>query len=202
MTQEASTPAAAPRRRGARASGTVRAALSTTKYRKLSHRFPTTPVVSEDELEAIHDASLQILEEMGMDFMHGEARAILKKAGADVREGSERVRFDRNLILQSIKSCPSEFTLHARNPERNIAIGGRNLAFAQVASPPNCSDLQGGRRVGNQNDFRNFVRLAQRYDVVHASGGYPVEPVDLHASNRHLDCLSDIAKHTDKPFHV
>jgi trimethylamine--corrinoid protein Co-methyltransferase len=177
-------------------------APSTVKYRSLKHRFPATPVVSEDELEAIHDASLTILEEMGMDFMHVEAREILKKAGADVRPGSERVRFDRNLILQAIKTCPSEFTLHARNPERNIRIGGKNLAFAQVASPPNCSDMQGGRRAGNQQDFRNMIKLAQRYDVVHCTGGYPVEPVDLHASVRHLDCLSDIAKLTDKAFHA
>jgi trimethylamine--corrinoid protein Co-methyltransferase len=159
-------------------------------------------MVSEDELEAIHNASLTILEEMGMDFMHPGAREILKKAGADVREGSERVRFDRNLILQTIKSCPSEFTLHARNPERNVHIGGKNLAFAQVASPPNCSDMQGGRRAGNQQDFRNLVKLAQRYDIIHCTGGYPVEPVDLHASVRHLDCLSDIAKLTDKAFHA
>ena len=202
MTDEVPATAAAPRRRAGRGSGTVRVAPSTVKYRSLKHRFPATPVVSEDELEAIHDASLTILEEMGMDFMHVEAREILKKAGADVRPGSERVRFDRNLILQAIKTCPSEFTLHARNPERNIRIGGKNLAFAQVASPPNCSDMQGGRRAGNQQDFRNMIKLAQRYDVVHCTGGYPVEPVDLHASVRHLDCLSDIAKLTDKAFHA
>ena len=202
MPDEVPATAAAPRRRAGRGSGTVRVAPSTVKYRSLKHRFPATPVVSEDELEAIHDASLTILEEMGMDFMHAEAREILKKAGADVRPGSERVRFDRNLILQAIKTCPSEFTLHARNPERNIRIGGKNLAFAQVASPPNCSDMQGGRRAGNQQDFRNMIKLAQRYDVVHCTGGYPVEPVDLHASVRHLDCLSDIAKLTDKAFHA
>jgi trimethylamine--corrinoid protein Co-methyltransferase len=202
MTDEVPATAAAPRRRAGRGSGTVRVAPSTVKYRSLKHRFPATPVVSEGELEAIHDASLTILEEMGMDFMHVEAREILKKAGADVRPGSERVRFDRNLILQAIKTCPSEFTLHARNPERNIRIGGKNLAFAQVASPPNCSEMQGGRRAGNQQDFRNMIKLAQRYDVVHCTGGYPVEPVDLHASVRHLDCLSDIAKLTDKAFHA
>jgi trimethylamine---corrinoid protein Co-methyltransferase len=193
MTEEASAPSAPARRRQGRGSGTIRVAPSTVKYRNLKHRLPPSPMVSDDELEAIHNASLTILEEMGMDFMHPGARAILKKAGADVREGSERVRFDRNLILEAIKTCPSEFTLHARNPERNIRIGGKNLAFAQVASPPNCSDIQGGRRAGNQKDFRNLVKLAQRYDIIHCTGGYPV---------RHLDCLSDIAKLTDKAFHA
>ena len=199
---DAPAPPVPARRRPGRSSGSARAGRSTIRYRALKHRFPATPVVSADELEAIHDASLTILEEIGMDFVHDEARQILKRAGADVRADSQRVRFDRNLILQAIKSCPSEFTLHARNAERNVRIGGKNLVFAQVASPPNCSDLQGGRRAGNQRDFRNMVRLAQRFDIVHAVGGYPVEPVDLHASIRHLDCLSDIAKLSDKAFHA
>jgi DNA-binding transcriptional regulator YiaG len=192
----------ASRRRPGRAERAARPAPSTARYRHLQHRFTPSAVVSEDELEAIHQTSLQILEEMGMDFMHDGAREILRQAGAEVRPGSERVRIPRELILQAIKTCPSEFTLHARNPERNVAIGGKNLAFAQVASPPNCSDMQGGRRAGNQVDFRNMVKLAQRYDIVHCSGGYPVEPVDLHSSVRHLDCLSDIAKLTDKAFHA
>ena len=79
----ATTPPTAGRRRGGRGTGTPRAAVSTLKYRRLKHRFPPIPVVSEDELEAIHDASLTILEEIGMDFMHAGAREILKKAGAD-----------------------------------------------------------------------------------------------------------------------
>jgi trimethylamine--corrinoid protein Co-methyltransferase len=196
------SPTPAARRRPGRAERAARPAPSTSRYRQLQHRFTPSAVVSEDELEAIHQTSLQILEEMGMDFMHDGAREILRQAGAEVKPGSERVRIPRELILQAIKTCPSEFTLHARNPERNVAIGGKNLAFAQVASPPNCSDMQGGRRAGNQVDFRNMVKLAQRYDIVHCSGGYPVEPVDLHSSVRHLDCLSDIAKLTDKAFHA
>ena len=202
MSDEVTGRSAAPRRRAGRGSGTVRAAISTAKYKALKHRFPPTPVVSEDELESIHNASLTVLEEMGIDFMHEGAREILKKAGADVKPGVERVRFDRAMLMEVIKTCPSEFTLHARNPERNVRIGGKNLAFAQVASPPNCSDMQGGRRAGNQQDFRNLVKLAQRFDVISCTGGYPVEPVDLHASVRHLECLSDIAKLTDKPFHA
>lgn len=194
--------AAQPRRRAGRGSGTVRPALSTAQYRSLKHRFPATPVVSEDELESIHNASLTVLENLGIDVLHEGARAIMKQAGADVKDGSERVRFDRNLILETIKTCPSEFTLHARNPERNVRIGGNSLAFAQVASPPNCSDMQGGRRAGNQKDFRNLVKLAQRYDIIHCTGGYPVEPVDIHASVRHLECLRDLATLTDKAFHV
>ena len=136
MTEEATTPASPARRRAGRGSGSIRVAPSTTQYRNLKHRFAPTPMVSEDELEAIHNASLTILEEMGMDFMHEEARAILKKAGADVKAGSERVRFDRNMILEAIKTCPSEFTLHARNPERKCTLAAKTWPLPRSPAHP------------------------------------------------------------------
>ena len=103
---------------------------------------------------------------------------------------------------RTIKTAPAEFTLHARNAAHNLAFGGDNVIFAQVASTPNASDLDNGRRPGNRADFQNLIRLAQSYNIIHMTGGYPVEPVDIHASVRHLDCLSDIAKFTDKAFHA
>jgi trimethylamine---corrinoid protein Co-methyltransferase len=136
-----------------------------------------------------------------MDIMLPEARAIMKAHGADVTEGSDRVRFDRNLITDMVASAPREFQMFARNPERNVKMGGNNLVFAQIASAPFVADREGGRRAGNQEDFRKLVKLAQCYDVIHTTGGYPVEPIDIHASVRHLDCLSDIVKLTDKVFH-
>lgn len=172
------------------------------RYAQPRRVFPPVEIISADELEAIHNASLTILEEIGIDFMHDEAREILKKAGADVRPNSDRVRIDREIILNALKTCPSEFTFHARNPANNLHIGGNTIAFATVASAPNCQDMDKGRRPGNHEDYRNFLRIAQSYSVIHFSGGYPVEPVDIHASIRHLECLSDFVKLTDKPFHA
>ncbi|AYG66958.1 MULTISPECIES: trimethylamine methyltransferase family protein [unclassified Rhizobium] len=174
---------------------------SGTKYLNLVNNLARTELLSPEALDDIHDASLTILEEIGMDVILPEARERMKAAGADVTPGKERVRFDRNLILELIASVPSTFTLHARNPLRNVQIGGRNLVFAQVASAPFVADREGGRRAGNQEDFRKLIKLAQSYDVIHMTGGYPVEPIDIHASVRHLDCLSDIVKLTDKAFH-
>ena len=110
----------------------------------------------------------------------------MKAHGADVREGSERVRFDGDMILDLVSHAPSEFTLHARNPAHNVRFGGNNLVFSQMASAPNCSDLDRGRRPGNQEDFRNFLRLAQMHNILNTTGGYPVEPTDIHPSVRHL----------------
>lgn len=187
-------------RAGKRASGS--ATFEQPPFRQLRNPLTPTNLVSEDELESIHLASLRVLKEIGVDVLHYEARRIMKAHGADVREGSERVRFDSDMILELVANCPSEFTLHARNPAHNVRFGGNNLVLAMVASAPNCSDLDGGRRPGNQADYRNFLRLAQMHNILHMTGGYPVEPVDIHPSVRHLECIRDLATLTDKAFHI
>jgi trimethylamine--corrinoid protein Co-methyltransferase len=188
------------RRAGGRGADRTRR-VTAPSYLNLVNDRPKTEILSADQIEAIHNASLTVLEEIGMDIILPEARERMKAAGADVTPGTERVRFDRGLIMDMIATVPKEFTLHARNPIRNVRMGGNNLAFGQVASAPFVSDLEGGRRTGNQADYRNLLKLAQSYDIIHLTGGYPVEPVDIHASIRHLDCLSDLVKLTDKPFH-
>ena len=171
-------------------------------YLNIKNTLARTEMLTPEALDDIHNASLQVLEEIGVDVMLPEAREIMRAAGADVRAGTERVRFDRGLIMEMMAHAPSEFTLHARNPLRNVQMGGNNLVFAQIASAPFVADREGGRRAGNQPDFRKLLKLMQSFDVVHVNGGYPVEPIDIHASVRHLECLRDIATLTDKPFHA
>lgn len=137
-----------------------------------------------------------------MDFLNPEARRLLAEAGARVDPDSERVRFDPDFIEEKITTAPSEFTLHARNPERNLRMGGDSVAFTAVSSPPNVSDEAGGRRVGNREDFQNLIRLGQTINTVHMWGGYPVEPVDIHASVRHLDALFDMLTLSDRVIHA
>ena len=187
-------------RAGKRAAGPD--AFAQPPFRQLKIPFAPTKLVSDDELELIHLASLRVLKEIGVDVLHGEARKIMKAHGAEVREGTERVRFDSDLLMEMMAHAPSEFTLHARNAAHNVRFGGNNLVIAQMASAPNCSDADRGRRPGNQEDFRNFLKLAQMHNILNMTGGYPVEPVDIHPSIRHLECIRDLAMLTDKVFHI
>lgn len=164
--------------------------------------MPPTPIVSADELEALHNTSLAILSEIGMDVLHPQAKALFKGAGANVDPSSDRVRLDPALVEALIKTVPETFTLHARNPAHNLQVGGNWIMFAPVASPPNSTNIDRGRRPGTQDDFRNLTKLSQHFNCLHLTGGYAVEPVDIHASVRHLDCLSDFVKLTDKVFHA
>ncbi|MEX1038936.1 MAG: trimethylamine methyltransferase family protein [Acidimicrobiia bacterium] len=191
------------RRRGHSPAGTpVQSVPSQEPWRQPRRHFKPVDLIPEDQIEAIHETSLQILSEIGVDFLHEDARRLLAGAGARVDPNSERVRFDPELIEETLRTAPSEFALHAPNPERNLQIGGDSVAFTAVASPPNASDEAGGRRVGNRKDFQNLVRLAHTINTVHMYGGYPVEPVDIHASVRHLDALYDMLTLSDRAVHA
>ena len=131
-----------------------------------------------------------------MDVLLPEAKALFAGQGAVVDE--DRVRFDPEMILDFVASAPSEFTMHARNPAHSLAIGGDNVVFTAVASPPNSGDIAGGRRTGNYEDFKNLVKLSHHLNAIQMHGGYPVEPADLHASVRHLHAIRDLATLSDK----
>jgi trimethylamine--corrinoid protein Co-methyltransferase len=189
----------APRRRRR---GAERAAVPAVSPVQPRSPFAPLDLVSADELESIHRAALCVLKEIGIDIMHAGAKALLAEAGADVDPKSDRVRFDPELVESKIGLAPRQFVLHARNPERNVVIGDRHVAFCSVASTPNSFDRAGGRRPGNRRDFQNFLRLGQGFDSIHVWGGYPVEPIDVHASVRHLDALFDMLTLSDKPIHA
>jgi trimethylamine--corrinoid protein Co-methyltransferase len=161
--------------------------------------FPPMQIVSADEIESIHRASLKVLSEIGMDVTLPEARALMQAYGAAI--DGERVRFDPALIEELVSHAPAEFTFHARNPAHSLRIGGDLMAFGTVASPPNAADMDLGRRTGNFDDYTKFLKLAQFFNCIDFISGYPVEPIDIHASVRHLEALRAMVLLTDKPFH-
>ena len=95
-------------------------------FQQLKRPYPPVPIISDDQVEHIHQASLKLLSETGLDVLHDDARTLMKKAGADVRKGTVRVRFDPGLINEAIATAPSEFTLHARNPHHSVKMSGDN----------------------------------------------------------------------------
>ncbi len=162
-------------------------------------RFEPLRGVSDDELEAIHLASLRVLSETGIDFLDDTSRRQLADVGCAVN--GDRVRFDPELVQQLVATAPAEFTLHAPNPERDLHIGGDVITYTSVASPPFVTGLGRDRRDGNRGDYRDLLKLGQVLNAVHTVAGYPVEPMDLHPSVRHLHATHDMLTLSDKvPF--
>jgi trimethylamine---corrinoid protein Co-methyltransferase len=158
-------------------------------------------MLSADQIEAIHLTSLRILEELGMEVMSQRALDVLHAAGADVDVATRTVRLDRGFVGTALKSAPSSFTLTPRNPDRRVRLGGNRIHFGLVAGPPNVHDFERGRRPGNYQDYCDFIRLAQYFNVIHLIGNQVCAPIELPANSRHLDTYRANLYYSDKAFH-
>ncbi|BCG83289.1 trimethylamine methyltransferase family protein [Mesorhizobium sp. 113-3-3] len=156
-------------------------------------------LLSEEGLLAIEDAAAVILEEIGIEFREDPESLDLWRSAGGVVQG-ELVRFPRGMLGPILKTAPSTFTQHARNPARSLKIGGPHVVFAPAYGPPFVRDLEGGRRYGTLGDFENFVKLAYSIPWLHHSGGTVCEPVDIPVNKRHLDMVSAHLRYSDKPF--
>jgi trimethylamine--corrinoid protein Co-methyltransferase len=156
-------------------------------WQSVVNAYPPAEPLSADQVETIHEASLDILERMGMRVLHRGARERFAGAGAEVDDSEQMVRLDRELVTETIARAPREFSLRARNSERNLMVGGNRIVVTSVGGPPFCHDLDRGRRPGSYADLCEYLKLEQSLNVIHMEGGGPVEPVDLPAESRHLD---------------
>ncbi|MEO0542489.1 MAG: trimethylamine methyltransferase family protein [Pseudomonadota bacterium] len=165
----------------------------------IKRKIPLYEVLNEEGLATIEANADRVLEEVGIEFREDtEALDLWKDAGADVR--GERVHFPKGLCRELLKTAPSVFTQHARNPERSVQIGGDATVFAPVYGPPFVRDLNGERRYATIEDFQNFVKLAYMAPSMHHSGGTVCEPVDIPVNKRHLDMVYAHMRYSDKPY--
>ncbi|WP_176249884.1 MULTISPECIES: trimethylamine methyltransferase family protein [unclassified Sulfitobacter] len=190
-------------RRGRGGGGAARRAersavsFETAKY--IERNIPNFEILNDESLEIIERNADIILEEIGVNFPDNpEALELWRAAGATVT--GDRVRIPRGLARELCKTAPSEYTQHARNPDRNVVIGGRNLVLAPVYGPPFVRDAAGGRRYATMDDFNKFVKLGYMSKWLHHSGGTVCEPTDVPVNKRHLDMLHAHMTLSDKPF--
>ena len=186
----------AHRRRPRRAAG----GPAPLPWRTLTNPFRPLEVLSADAVEAVHEASLRILAEVGVQVLSDRAVDAFAGAGARVDRGTRTVRLEPAQVVELIGTAPSTFVQHARNPERNLTFGGTHLVFGAVGGPAFVTDLDRGRRAGNFSHFVDYVRLIGALDVIHQEGGGPLEPTDLPVETRHLDMYRTFAAELDKSW--
>ncbi|MCX8508342.1 MAG: trimethylamine methyltransferase family protein [Rhodobacteraceae bacterium] len=164
-----------------------------------NHDRPTEPMGPEG-VEAIHKGAMRILRDIGIRFLNDEALAIFARAGCKVV--NQTVFMDEDFVMEMVGRAPAEFIVTPRNPARALPFGGKALLFGNVSSPPNYWDLERGKVSGFMEGFRSFIKLTQYFNCIHFAGGYPVEPIEIHPSVRHLDCLYEKLTLSDKVVHA
>ncbi|GMG81918.1 trimethylamine methyltransferase family protein [Paralimibaculum aggregatum] len=178
-----------------------KAGLVQPAWSRIENPLKPVEIFSEDQIEAIHETAMRVVEELGIELMSAPARALFRAAGAEVDEASGTVRLDRALLLELVARAPRRFSLTPRNPARALEIGGRSMVSTLVAGPPAVHDCIRGRRPSNLPDYRNFIRLAHELNAIHMLGNQVAAPIELPAETRHLDCYDANIRLTDKSFH-
>ncbi len=160
--------------------------------------FGYLDLMSPDQVERVHDASMTLLEGRGIEFRDDESAALWKRAGADVQ--GYRVRIGREHLLELIASAPESYELVARNRDRSVRLGGRKQIFTPAYGAPNVIDFDGSRRNATIEDFHAFAKLAHMSPAMHMSGGVLCEPMNIPVPKRHLHMVYSLIRHSDKPF--
>ncbi len=169
-------------------------------YRRLENPFEPQRVFSADQIAALHDGALSILEGQGMKVLLPRARQVYAKGGALVDDASNMVRIDRGLVAQCLASAPRSITLHSVNPAHHAPLSGRAVVLAPSSGAPNIMDIERGRRAGTLADFCDGVKLCQSLDIIHALGSM-CEPQDIAPPLRHLEVIRAQLTLSDKiPF--
>lgn len=164
----------------------------------IRHALPRYEILDASGVQRIHDESMRILRDLGIDFYDDEARAILRQHGAKVV--GDTVYLDEATVLKYVQMAPATFVQRARNPANDITIGGNTTLFAPVYGPPFVVDLDRGRREATLADFHNFVKLTYQSPWMHHSGGTVIEPTDQPVATRHLEMLYAHIRYSDKAF--
>lgn len=174
--------------------------LSQSAYSSIRNPLPALTPLSEDQLQTIHNASLKLLAETGMEVTSPHARTLYQGAGAEIDEGRELVKLPAEMVMGLLETVPSEFTLTPTNPQRALTIGGNHIHFGMVSGAPNVHCAIHGRRPGNFADYKNFIKLGQSFNILHFFGNQTLAPNDLPVNTRHLDTTAVNLTYADKVF--
>jgi trimethylamine--corrinoid protein Co-methyltransferase len=165
----------------------------------LTRNLPLVEPLSQEQIERIDEASMHILENVGVVFRDPQAIEDWKSVGADIRD-EDRVHLDRDLVRELIKTIPSDITLQARDPQKTVHLGGPHSIFVPMTGAPYLRDLDDVRRAPTLEDLANFHKLSQMLPSMHSSAHHIVEPMDHAISHRHLRITYSSMFHSDKTF--
>ncbi len=172
------------RRERRRAKGGEAASQRRPDYRSLRNPFLPQPVFSDDQVAAIHDTALRVLEELGIKVLLAEARALYRRAGAIVDDDTQMVRIGRDIVAAALASAPRSIRALGGDRSRDLVLELGALSFLAGSGAPNVTDIERGRRPGNLADFEALVRIVQSFDVLHMLGPF-IEAQDVETRFRH-----------------
>lgn len=133
--------------------------------------FKPLEVLTEQQVEAIHQGIMTVLEDTGVRFEHKRALDIFKKAGCKVDEEDMRVRIPPGLVREALNKCPTSFRLRARDPKHDVVVGGNVLHFASAPGMQRADLDTWEPRDATRQEFYDAVRIYDALENFHIFHG-------------------------------
>ena len=157
-------------------------------------------LLTQEQVQRIHDAALEILEDVGLKVRYEPAREIFAKHGCHV--DGERVKFPREVVEKYRKMIPPSFTFYARDPKFDKTIPQDSPIIVTASSAPDIIDpVTGQERRANSADIARIAHLINElpgYDVFSISTLADDAPADQFTISRLYPAL----KYCLKPIRV
>ncbi|MGB2824692.1 MAG: trimethylamine methyltransferase family protein, partial [Phycisphaerae bacterium] len=158
-------------------------------------------VLTGEQIERVHSASLEVLERVGVHVPHAETLDRFAGAGASVDREAEVVRIPPELVMRSLATAGREFTIYGRDVSRIAAFGQGRRNYNSVAGEAHWVDAPGGaRRRATLADVATASRFADALDGITIVGAM-ADPHDVPVASRCVDVMAAQLKHTTKPIH-
>ncbi len=158
-------------------------------------------VLTDEQLQRVHNLSLQVLREKGVMFFSEKALEVFKKHGFKV--DGQCVKFKPHDVERAIRRAPSGFLWTARNPENSIYVGegqAKKVYVMQNHGPVFIQERDGTRRSGSMQDVINFYKLGQSSQVSSIVGQVSIDPSECVGIDKQMRITHQLLKHTDKPI--
>lgn len=157
-------------------------------------------VISENEVEKLHQLTMDVLSKKGILFQYEGARDALAAYGA--RVSGDIVYLDEVLVEKALASAPTSFTIQARGGYPAVTLGEEQKK--PVICPGNGTvyivEKDGHKRNATFEDFDNITKLCETSPVMDMVGAIPVEPSDADGKARHLELAQHLMRHSNKPL--
>ena len=176
--------------------------------REKESSFPVAPAgleggwykpLKDSDVQRIHDASVEVLERIGIEVPPSACRDLFKKAGARVDEANNRVYISAAMVEDALAVARNEVVLHGRNPKHTMTLGGKQVYMGTGGAAVKVLDLETRRaRESTLADVARIGRLSDALDNIHfylrpcVARDIPIEDLDV---NTYYAALTNTTKH-------
>jgi trimethylamine--corrinoid protein Co-methyltransferase len=161
----------------------------------------TWDVLSPEDIERIHEATLEILEDTGVRFPSERALGVLATGGCDVDRASQTAKLPRAVVMRALESAPREYLLAGRDPEADMLLDGRHCYLSNDGSGVFVHDHHtGAKRPSTKADVATSARFVDALPALSFYWGPVVTSQDVPPASKALHDAEAVFLNTSKHF--